>query len=197
MGWNWKGESSVPLHIDSPDSLLASFESITEPGRLILVTGESGLGKTRWCLALAERARVLGIGVLGLVSPALFEGGHKIGIDLLDLGSGVRRHMAAHRGDSGQGQTTEYWRFNDDVLDWGNSILAGSESCQLLILDELGPLEFKRGSGLTNGIGLVTARRYRLACVVVRPSLLDDAQLLWPWGETFFIPYGHTKKVSQ
>ena len=45
------------------------------------------------------------------------------------------------------------------------------ESCQLLILDELGPLEFKRGAGLTNGIGLITARGYQtgLRCRTTSP----------------------------
>ncbi len=186
----------MPLYIDSPDSLLASFESETESGRLILVTGESGLGKTRWCLALAAFAKARGICPGGLVSPAVFKGNRKIGIDLLDLDSGLMRHLAARRGESDKGQITEYWRLDDEVLTWGNNILAGCESCKLLILDELGPLEFTRGSGLTNGIGLITARRYRLACVVVRPSLLDDAQVLWPWGETFFIPYSKPAEAA-
>lgn len=52
---------------DSPDSLLASLTSGTEPGRLIIVTSPSGSGKTRWCLALADHAVGLGISVGGLV----------------------------------------------------------------------------------------------------------------------------------
>ena len=47
----------MQVYIDSPDSLLASFVSGKETGRLILVTGQSGSGKTRWCQALAEQAK--------------------------------------------------------------------------------------------------------------------------------------------
>ncbi|MBU2611424.1 MAG: hypothetical protein KJ606_10865 [Chloroflexi bacterium] len=177
--------------IDSPDSLLASFASGNEPGRLILVTGPSGSGKTRWCLALADYASILGIHVGGLVSPAAFEGDFKIGIDLLDLGCGAQRRLAVRRGESGNGQITEDWHVDDETLNWGNEILARSGACQLFILDELGPLELERGVGLTNGIGLIAARRYRLACVAVRLTLLDIAQSLWPWGEVFYVRSSH------
>jgi nucleoside-triphosphatase THEP1 len=181
----------VQVLIDSPDSLLASFASGNEPGRLILVTGPIGSGKTRWCLALADYASILGIHVGGLVSPAVFEGDLKIGIDLLDLGSGAQRRLAVRRGGSSNGQITEDWHVDDETLNWGNAILAHSGACQLFILDELGPLELERGVGLTNGIELIAARRYRLACVVVRPTLLEIAQALWPWGEVFCICSSH------
>ncbi|HEX7432566.1 MAG TPA: nucleoside-triphosphatase [Anaerolineaceae bacterium] len=171
--------------IDSPDSLLASFESGNESGRLILATGPSGSGKTRWCIALAEHAKALGINASGMVSPAVFESDFKIGIDLLDLGSGAKRHLAARRRASDKEQITEDWHIDDETLNWGNDILAHSGSCQLLILDELGPLELERGVGLRNGMGLIAARRYRLACVVVRPTLLEIAKTHWPWGEIF------------
>ena len=181
--------------IDSPDSLLASFLSGNEPGRLILVTGPSGSGKTRWCQALAATANNLGIAVDGLVSPAVFEGDLKIGIDLLDLRSGVQRRLAIHRGESSSGQITADWHFDDEALNWGNTVLEQLGACQLFILDELGPLELQRGVGLTNGLGLIAARRYRLACVVVRPSLLDIAQALWPWGEVFCVRSGHPSEA--
>jgi hypothetical protein len=113
----------VQLLIDSPDSLLASFLSGNEPGRLVLVSGPSGTGKTRWCQALSERARELGIAASGLVSPATFNGNIKVGIDLLNLASGAQRQMAIRRGESGDGHNTLDWHFDSETLDWGNNIL--------------------------------------------------------------------------
>ena len=181
---------------DSPDSLLASFASGNEPGRLIIVTGPSGSGKTRGCLALADYASILGFQVGGLVSPAVLEGGLKVGIDLLDLRSGAQRRLAVRTEGAGNGQITEDWLLDNATLKWGNDILAQSGFCQLFILDELGPLELERGVGLTNGLGVVAARRYHLACVVVRPSLLDVAQCLWPWGEVLHIHSEHPVEAS-
>jgi nucleoside-triphosphatase THEP1 len=173
--------------IDSPDSLLASFLSGNQPGRLILVTGPSGSGKTRWCQVLAEHANARGIQADGLVSPAVFKGGHKVGIDLLDLGSGARRRLAVYRGGSGNDQIIGKWHFYEETLNWGNDILCNFGVCPLFILDELGPLELEHDVGLKNGVDLIARRRYQQACVVVRPSLLKIAQTLWPWGEVFHI----------
>ena len=172
----------MQVFVNSPDSLLASLLSAKGTGKLILVTGQSGSGKTHWCLELAHLAKIRGINAVGLVSPAVFEGDVKVGIDLVDIKSGYRQRLAVHRGRSSPGQSTLDWDFNDEALTWGNSILGQLESCQLLILDEIGPLELLRSAGLSNAIGLISARGYGLACVVVRPALTKIATGLWPWG---------------
>jgi nucleoside-triphosphatase THEP1 len=186
----------VQVFIDSPDSLLASFASGTNPGQLILVTGPSGSGKTRWCMRLVERANALGIHAAGLVSPAVFEGEHKIGINLLDLGSGIQRTLAVRGGETGGGPIIGEWHFDNETLKWGNDLLAHAAEYPLLILDELGPLELERGVGLTNSSGLIAERGYRLACVVVRPSLLPTAQKLWSWGEIFDVHPSNRAEAS-
>jgi nucleoside-triphosphatase THEP1 len=196
MGWNWKGELTVQVSFDSPDSLLASFVSGKESGQLIIVTGPSGSGKTNWCLDLAEAASTRGISTCGLVSPAVFEGGIKVSIDLRDLKTGATRQLAVQRNNFGKGQVTEDWIINIETLDWGNAILAHLQTCQLFILDELGPLELERGVGLTNGISLVAARRYQMTCVVIRPSLLAKALVSWPWGKVHYIPSKNRARVE-
>jgi hypothetical protein len=52
----------------------------------------------------------------------------------------------------------------------------------ILILDELGPLEFSSNQGLTVGFELIERRLYRLACMTIRPSLLPVALERWPWA---------------
>jgi nucleoside-triphosphatase THEP1 len=172
----------VQVFVNSPDSLLASLLSAKDTGKLILVTGQSGSGKTHWCLELAHLAKIGGFNAVGLVSPAVIEGDVKVGIDLVDIKSGSRQRLAGRRGRSSPGQSTLNWDFNNEALTWGNSILGQLETCQLLILDEIGPLELLHGAGLINAIGLISARGYGLACVVVRPALTKIATGLWPWG---------------
>lgn len=177
----------------SPAVLLASvFSREEEQHHLVLLSGESGAGKTRWCLELIEYAKAQKIPVCGLVSPPVFEGNRKIGIDLVDLISGERRRLAVLRKEgalpSEKGPQTEDWQFDKETLDWGNQILNQlSHRLQgkpyVLILDELGPLEFLRGKGLLNALRLIDQRHYTLACVVVRPGLLPMAQQRWSWGQ--------------
>jgi hypothetical protein len=182
----------VQVFLDSPDFLLASFISGSQPGRLILISGPSGSGKTCWCMSLVERARCSNIQVAGLVSPAVMHGNVKIGIDLVDLQNNVRRNLAVRRGKEDGGKTTDDWLFDDSTLEWANALLARSYECPLFILDELGPLELERGIGLTNGMKLMAGRAYRLACAVVRPSLLEKARALWPWAEILRVDITHT-----
>jgi nucleoside-triphosphatase THEP1 len=174
------------MHIskNSPGSLLASFVTSSEikPG-LVLVTGPSGSGKTRWCMDLVEHARTLDLKLGGLISPAIFEGDQKVGIDLLDLHTGKRRRLAYRRGEPGGDLRTSDWRIVAETLDWGNSILEKLETCDLFILDEVGPLEFEHGIGLIAGLEIIDSRKNFQAVVVVRPSLVFMARKRWPWAQ--------------
>jgi len=150
-------------------------------GRLILITGGRGAGKTRFCDFVARRMRLRGCEVAGLLSPARFEGGQKIGIDALDLRSLTRRHFANRPGPAGAALVrTEGWVFADAVLAWGDECLRQAVPCDVLIVDELGPLEFLRSQGWIAGLGALDSRQYRLALAVIRPELLDLAQARWP-----------------
>jgi nucleoside-triphosphatase THEP1 len=154
---------------------------------LYLLTGARGCGKTAWCLELVRQARLAGLRPAGLVSPAVFAGGEKVAIDLEDVAGGERRRLAVKRAgpvpQPGAGTDRLGWRFDRVTLAWGNRILAGLEAVELLILDELGPLEFHCQAGLLAGPDLIDRGAHRLACVVLRPELLAEGLQRWPWGQ--------------
>lgn len=185
--------ATVQEFLGSPASFLASFFSRkNHEHNLILITGTSGSGKTTWCEALVDQARQTGIRPAGLLSPPVVEGGRKTGIDLLDLKSKERRRLAWQRSSETavqSGPATVGWLFDSHVLAWGDRLLheLASRPQDLLVLDEIGPLELERGQGWQSGIRLIDRRGYRLACVVVRPSLLPAARERWPWGKTLVI----------
>lgn len=181
----------MPESLLSPGSLLASFLSQpTQIGRLILLTGPSGSGKTAWCMDLIQQARQVGYHPSGLVSPAVIIDGIKVGIDLIEVATGARQRLANRRDQATPWPTlatkTPGWNFNPAVLTWGNNLLRAIHLSELLVIDELGPLEFLEGQGFTAGFNLIAKRSYRLACVVVRSALLPDAQERWPWSETLW-----------
>lgn len=182
----------MPTRFISPGSLLASFSILpTQPGRLIIVTGESGAGKTTWCLNLVSQAHRAGMKPVGLVSLPVVVEGVKTGIDLLDLSSGAQRRLARRRDtqllDEAEKTVTQDWCFDIAVLEWGNQILQTIQHCQILVIDELGPLEFLERQGFTASFDLIGKRDYQLACVVIRPVLLPTARRLWPWHETVIL----------
>lgn len=69
------------------------------------------------------------------------------------------------------------------MLAWAEGFLSALPGGDLIILDELGPLEFEQNRGLVSGLGLIDSRRYRLSCAVIRPELVGAALSRWPWGE--------------
>lgn len=169
---------------DSPASLLANFVyNESDSPILTILTGSSGEGKTPLCMQLAEQARASGLVVAGLISPPIYEGGHKVAIDIVDQLSGESRRLAVRRGGQGEGFITENWELDLAVLDWGNQLLANLPACDLLILDELGPLELVLGKGLQAGLDLVDNRFSPITTAVIRPRLLTIAQERWPWGK--------------
>jgi len=152
----------------------------------IIVTGDRGAGKTTSCTRLIELARSGGWQVAGVLSPAVVVDGIKIAIDVIDLRSEQRRRLAAY--DPYADYPRElHWRFEADVLAWGNAVLAESTSCDMLIVDELGVLEFERGQGWLAGLNALDSGNYQLGIVVIRPELLQQAQQRWPSAQVITI----------
>jgi nucleoside-triphosphatase len=147
---------------------------------LTLLTGPRGSGKTTWCARFASNAREKNLDVGGLLSPAIFHRGKKIGIDLLNIATGEQRPLARGCEQSSKSIRLGEWCFDPSTLAWGNQILTLLRNKDLILLDELGPLEFKRDLGLIAGLALIDEKKFQQAVVVIRPELLPPAQKRWP-----------------
>lgn len=168
-----------------------------DPDLIVVLSGESGSGKTTICTRVVTLARARGLEVAGVLTPPRLAGGRKVGLDVEDIRTGQRRPLAepyaepcpessgrepsargrsqrACRSNAGaiEGPATESWHFHMDGLTWGTKVLRHATPCDLLVIDELGPLELIQGQGWTVSLELLRAGRYRLALVVVRPALL-------------------------
>lgn len=150
------------------------------PDGITILTGGRGAGKTRACQKLAEQARQAGWSVKGVLCPAEFEGGVKTGIDMLDLGTGELQHLARQENRQTGFEVTDHWNFDTAVMEQGNEILGVAGQCDLLIVDELGPLEFTRRQGWVKAFDTLARGEFMRAVVVIRPELMDEARKLWP-----------------
>lgn len=146
---------------------------------LILVTGSQGAGKTSFCAALIKAARDAGWHPAGLLSHAVYSGRRRSAILAEDVTS-CEAHTLATYTEEQPTPATRNWKFDPEIIAWGNAILQHSVPCDLLVVDELGPLEFERGAGWQAGLAAVDSRNFAIALVVVRAELLGEALLRWP-----------------
>lgn len=156
--------------------------------KIWIITGASETGKTRFCTHLVENARREVLEIAGLLSPPVYVNGVKTAIEVEDLRSGERKILARRRIDERGSIQTKRWSFDTEVLNWGNDILAVATPCDLLVLDELGVLEFERGGGLQNGLSAIQSGKFRVAIVVIRLELIDKAIELFKTATVIEIP---------
>lgn len=157
--------------------------------QLIILSGGRGAGKTTWCEDLVDLARAMGLKVAGLVSPAIFFKGRKIAIDLRDVRGKETRRLAHLPAPGTPGTAGLGWRFEAETLSWGNQVIGRAIQCDLLVIDELGPLELRDNAGLSGAFAAIDARDYTLAVVVVRPELIPEALHRWPEAQVV-LPLG-------
>lgn len=146
--------------------------------RRYLLTAPSGAGKTTFCAELARQARSRGLDVAGILCPPVFENGLKTGILAQDLRTGETRPLAVLAAQSpipNDQLPLGQWLFSTESLAWGNAVLQTALPCDLLIIDELGPLEFFRGQGWQAARHILPRDEYRAAVVIVRPDLAQNA----------------------
>lgn len=142
---------------------------------VIVLTGERGIGKTTVCrkvIALAQGEGHLCGGILTLSRP----GDNRL---LLDVGSGNTRSLTLES-DEIPAVLQGRFRFDPEALRWGNRTLIQTLPCDLLVVDELGPLEIERGGGWVSAFDVLRRADFALALAVVRPELVAQAQLRLP-----------------
>jgi nucleoside-triphosphatase len=146
---------------------------------MVVVTGARGAGKTSLCRRLVGLARERGWSIAGVLSYARFEGVQKVGIEAENLATGERRLLAVPRTGARSEAQPSGWIFDAEALEWGGEILAHAGGADLLVVDELGPLEFDQGRGWISGLSALDRGDYRVALAVIRPKLLARARDRW------------------
>jgi nucleoside-triphosphatase THEP1 len=140
-------------------------------GKVTLLSGERRAGKTTVCLRAVALAQSDGFTCAGLLT---VNRGDDV-LDVVDIRSGDARRLtlggsapaAVHQGK---------FLFDARTLSWANTALLAATPCDLLVIDELGPLEFHKGEGWPAAFEVVRRNDYGLAVVVVRPELLAESQ---------------------
>ena len=136
---------------------------------IIVITGDRGAGKSRYCLRLLSEKRE-DRSAAGIISPAVYTNGSKTGFYTLDVRTNEKKLCGIRTVSEG---TIGHWQMDPAVLEWGNELIRSACPCDLLFIDELGPLEFERREGYTAAFDVLRNGQYGAAYVVIRPECLE------------------------
>jgi hypothetical protein len=183
----------------------ATVEVVGRPmrpkGAVYVLTGERGSGKTLVCTELVAAARARGLDVAGILTglSGLEPDGPR---QVIDIRSGSSRLFGAQTANDEAGATsrgrrprsaagngagratagtssdllTPGWEYEAEVFAWADEVLSRATPCDLLIVDELGPLELLGGRGWVGALSVLRAGDFVAALVVCRPGLLDELE---------------------
>jgi nucleoside-triphosphatase THEP1 len=115
------------------------------PTKVVVVTGPTNCGKTSVVEAIVSKLIGQGCGVSGFIQPGLWQNKEKIGFRVRDVRTGEEIDLA-RRVEAREGQHGTGFVFETDGFDLAARALARRQVDDVLIVDELGPLEL-RGRG--------------------------------------------------
>ncbi len=139
---------------------------------IFILTGGVGSGKTSFLRGLVENLRKAGIYFNGFLSLRVMTRGETEGYDLLVIREG-RSQPFLRRTNSGEGQRVGPYLMLPDGLAQANEIIRRSRAGDLLIVDEIGPLELE-GRGLWPALKDALFDEQRRSLVVIRENLLQE-----------------------
>jgi len=143
--------------------------------KIFLISGESGVGKTTLVVNLNSEINKLGVKTSGIYSLARIKRGIKTGIFAIDLSSGSKKLLAIHQPGWDSENPNREWKMDPEALKWGDIVIKNSVPTTILIIDELGYLEFEKNMGWNSAFKVLDEGEYKCAIVVVRASLLEKA----------------------
>lgn len=152
---------------------------------VFVITGGRESGKTTHCSQLAKQKMAEGWQVTGLLSPARLEGNEKTGILAVDLHTGESHLLASRISGEIPGFQFGEWTFDPSAWIWGNQVLQHATPTDLLIVDEVGPLEFNLATGWVNVFDVLSHDAYHAALVVIRPECLGVAHSIFGHFQLF------------
>lgn len=136
-----------------------------------MLTGSVHSGKTTFLADAAARWKASGVAVGGFLSVARLRNARDQGYDLVDLKDGTSAPFLTRIGEPDWPSVGPY-RFVPEILERAGAILSRDRGADILIVDEIGPLELG-GEGLWPAFVEALASGARCLCVV-REEILDE-----------------------
>jgi nucleoside-triphosphatase THEP1 len=164
----------------------------------IAISGLKGSGKTSFLFTLVDALNDEGLSVSGVLCPATFDGNKKVAIEMVNIATGERRILARLAVEEPTDLQFGDWAFLQETIDWGNTCLSEIESTDVLILDEVGPLELEQGQGVQAGMDMMTRGRYHVGIMSVRPKCLQKLTAFFPKAKVYtLVSWRHEALINE
>ena len=138
---------------------------------VILLTGAVGAGKTTALNKHVRDWRESGRDVRGILAYRVFEGEQLVGYDLEIIGED-KRIILARKSGTGLEKIGPFV-FSDDALAQGRRALKASATADVVVVDEIGPLELA-GGGWSEEVKWLLRESNAVMVLVVREGLVDE-----------------------
>jgi len=139
---------------------------------IFILAGEVGSGKTTLLKKIVGELEIRGIKTDGFLSERIADGEETAGYDLFDMRKRTRIPFLRRNGRVGWQKVGPYFVLPAGLSE-AEGIIARSGRPELLIVDEVGPLELE-GKGLWPALSRVLADPGRRCFLVVRTGVLAD-----------------------
>jgi nucleoside-triphosphatase THEP1 len=139
---------------------------------VIVLSGPLHSGKSTLLERLSSRWRDRNVRVRGFLSLSLWEGGERNGYDLLDLEKSRALPFLRTAGESGWERVGPFYLV-PETLERARAILLAASPGDLLVVDEVGPLELA-GGGLRPALDRVLGKPAVTTLLVIREGLLRE-----------------------
>jgi len=139
---------------------------------VIIVTGDTGTGKTTVCYRLIEIMQNQGYSCGGVLTYK--SGDESIVIESIQSGE---TEILAGTSDAFDGPHTPKYSFNTEGINFGIREIENGVYSSILVVDEMGHLELE-GEGFTNVIELIKTRKINNCVLVIRKGLLSSFVVL-------------------
>lgn len=140
-------------------------------GQIVGIFGDRQSGKTSLCLEIIRRLQNEGLQTGGFISPGCFDdSGQKSGIDTVLLPTLQRRALAVRRPEPVPAGTSQ-WILSNSTLNWAENFILALPAPQVLVVDEIGPLEVKQGRGWHAALDVLKKGQFQVGFVTYRREL--------------------------
>jgi nucleoside-triphosphatase THEP1 len=179
-------EAAAAAALRGHSALVYAPVAVTGSTLVVVATGRPESGKTTAVQRLVNTLRSRGYSVRGILQPGRFEDGSKTGFAIHDLDTGEETDLAGLV-ERGEGDHGTRFRFAADGFALAERALAKVQRGDILVVDELGPLEL-RGQGHSRAVqralqvpglaGVVLVVRSQLVPALLANLRVDDAAVV-------------------